>query len=104
MIIFKLHRYFFVLALVLAPQIGFALEDKVNEGTVISVMDSQLVLKDKDNIQHTHAIGSGAKVTLDGKDAKMTDLQQGDSVKLATDSAGKVTSITARRGTVKAAN
>ena len=42
-------------------------------------------------------IGATAKITLDGKDAKLGDLKKGDDIKVTQDDAGKVTALAATR-------
>lgn len=73
-------------------------QDKTHEGTVVSVAENKLVMTDKDGKgEHSHMIDAAAKVTLDGKAAKITDLKKGDSVKVTTDNAGKVSAVAATR-------
>jgi hypothetical protein len=79
-----------------------AFEDATHEEKVVSVTagqagaDAKLVATGDDGKEHTHMIPSAAKVTLDGKAAKITDLKKGDHVKV-TLSAEKVTSVAATR-------
>lgn len=78
--------------------------DKTHEGTVVSVTagangaDGKLVMTDRDGKQeHSHSIASAVKITLDKKDAVLTDLKKGDRVKVTTEAKGKVTGIEATR-------
>ncbi|MEX2173678.1 MAG: hypothetical protein WD872_04905 [Pirellulaceae bacterium] len=75
-----------------------AAEDKTHDGMVVSVAEGKLVMADKDGKnEHTHMIDAAAKVTLDGKAAKVTDLKKGDKVKVTTSEASKVTAVAATR-------
>jgi len=79
----------------LAPQ-SWA-EEKTHDGMVVSTAEGKLVMTDKDGKnEHTHMIAATASVTLNGKAAKITDLKQGDAVKVTMD-AGKVTVVAATR-------
>ena len=72
--------------------------DKAHEGVVVSAAEGKLVMSDKDGKnEHTHIVGPGIKVSLDGKDAKLADLKKGDAVKVTTDPEGKIVSIAATR-------
>jgi len=79
-----------------------AAEDKTHEGVVASASDGKLVMTDKGGKnEHTHMIDLTTKVTLDGKAAKITDLKKGDSVKVTTGDAGKVSAVAAMRSGAK---
>ncbi len=70
---------------------------KTHEGKVVSVADGKLVMSDNDGKnQHNHMITATAKIMLDGKMAKLTDLKAGDSIKVTT-AEGVVTMIDAVR-------
>jgi hypothetical protein len=69
-------------------------EDKVHDGTVVKVADGKLTMKSGKD-EHTHDVGADAKVSLDGKEAKLTDLKEGQQVKVTMDGA-KVTKIDAK--------
>lgn len=84
------------------PQSVFA--DKSHDGKVVSVTagsnnaDGKLVMTDKDGKkEHSHAISSKVKITLDKKEAVLTDLKKGDIIKVTTNSDGKVTAVDASR-------
>ncbi len=87
------------------PQSVFAVfAEKSHDGKVVSVTagtngaDGKLVMTDKDgNKEHTHAISKTVKITLDKKDAVLTDLKKGDAIKVTTDDNGKVTAVDASR-------
>jgi hypothetical protein len=79
----------FVVALVLALYAGTPLlaDDKDTEthsGTVVSVSGTKLVMTDKAGKEHSHTVAKDAKVTLDGRDAKLADLQPGMKIKVTT--------------------
>jgi hypothetical protein len=71
-------------------------EDKVHEGTVVSVEKDKLTMAVKtDDKKHTHVIGTDVKITLDGKTAKLEELKAGYQVKVTTDEKGAVTKVDA---------
>src|SRR5262249_35914507 len=79
----------FVVALVLALYAGTPLlaDDEDTEprsGTVVSVSGTKLVMTDKAGKEHSHTVAKDAKVTLDGRDAKLADLQPGMKIKVTT--------------------
>jgi hypothetical protein len=72
--------------------------DNTHDGTVVSVADGKLTMTatgSKD--EHSHAVAADAKITLNGKEAKLTDLKKGDKVKVTLGSDKKATMIEARR-------
>ena len=72
--------------------------DKTHEGKVVSVAEGKLTMTDNDGKnEHNHAIAATAKITLDGKEAKLADLKKGDAIKVTQDDAGKVTAVAATR-------
>src|SRR5262245_23134885 len=52
-----------------------------HEGTVVKAGDGKLTMADKDKKEHTHTVAVDAKITIDGKDAKLADLKAGDTIK-----------------------
>jgi hypothetical protein len=85
----------FVLGLVA----GFAqAADKTHDGLIVSVAEGKLVMTDaQGKNEHTHAIGPTAKITLNGKEAKLSDLKKGDKVKVTASEDGKVSAVAATR-------
>lgn len=84
-----------IVFLVVGPAVA---DDKVHEGLVISATEGKLLMSDKEGKnEHTHMVPAGTKVTLDGKDAKLSDLKKGDAVKVTADPEGKVVAIAASR-------
>ena len=78
--------------------VSFAKDDAdTHEGTVVSASDGKLVMADKDGKEHSHDIGATAIVTLNGKDAKLTDLKKGDKIKVTMGADKKVSKVEARR-------
>src|SRR5262245_22647710 len=72
--------------------------DDAHGGTVVAVADGKLTMTatgSKD--EHSHAVAADAKVTLNGKDIKLTDLKKGDKIKVTLGSDKKATKIEARR-------
>src|SRR5262245_10381211 len=78
-----------------AARLG-AIDDKTHEGKVVTVGEGKLVMADKDGTnEHTHMIPETAKITLDGKAAKLFDLKKNDLVLVTVDGGGKVTTVAA---------
>ena len=74
-----------------------AIDEKTHEGRVVSVAEGKLVMTDKGGgNEHTHQVPDTAKVTLDGKAARLTDLKKNDMVTVTVDGGGKVTSVAAQ--------
>src|SRR4051812_35151847 len=72
--------------------------EKSHDGKVVSVSEGKLTMTDSSGKnEHSHMIGATAKITLDGKDAKLADLKAGDQIKVTQDEAGKVTAVAAKR-------
>lgn len=70
---------------------------KVHAGKVVSVADGKLVAADKDGKnQINYMITPTAKIMLDGKTVKLTDLKAGDAIKVTT-AEGVVTVVDATR-------
>jgi formylmethanofuran dehydrogenase subunit D len=74
------------------PKIAIAIEaiDKnetfanTHDGKVVTITETKLVMTDKDGKEHSHAISTKAKVTLDGKDCKTEDLKAGFKIRVTT--------------------
>jgi hypothetical protein len=77
---------------------GVVLAEKSHDGLVVSVAEGKLTMTDAGGKnEHSHMIGATAKITLDGKDAKLADLKKGDKITVTQDDAGKVTAVKATR-------
>jgi hypothetical protein len=85
-----------VCSLALVVSRAGAIDEKTHEGKVVSVAEGRLVMTDKDGgNEHTHQVPATAKVTVDGKAAKLTDLRKNDMVTVTVDGSGKVSSVAA---------
>jgi anaerobic selenocysteine-containing dehydrogenase len=75
-----------------------AADEKTHDGLVVSTAANRLVMSDATGgNEHTHMIAADTKVSLNGKEAKITDLKKGDKVKVTTGTGGKVISVQATR-------
>src|SRR5438132_6992159 len=55
------------------------------EGKVVRIEGNKIVMTDKDGKnEHTHTLAADARVSLDGKDAKLTDLKKDQMVRVTT--------------------
>src|SRR5262245_52643996 len=74
-----------------------AADDKVHEATVVKAGDGKIVLSFKgDDKKHTHDVAKDAKITLDGKEAKLDALKEGFPVKVTWDDKFVITKIDAK--------
>ena len=63
-----------------------AAEEKAQEATVVKAGDGKIVLTFKgDETKHTHDVAEDAKITLDGKKAKLEELKEGFPVAVTMD-------------------
>jgi hypothetical protein len=78
-----------ILAMALVSVAGMQLraaDDMVHEATVVKAGDGKISLTFKgDKKKHTHDVAKDAKITLDGKDAKLEELKEGATVKATMD-------------------
>jgi Cu/Ag efflux protein CusF len=66
-----------------------------HEGKIAKVEAGKLTMTDKDGKnEHSHTIPATAKITLDGKDAKLTDLKVGTKVKVTAEKVGDKVQVT----------
>lgn len=71
--------------------------DSSHEGTVVSAGAGKLTMtKTGETAQHSHDVGDDAKITLDGRPAKLEDLKAGFHVKVTLDANKAVASIEAK--------
>ena len=69
--------------------------DGIHTGVVVSTTAEKLVMSDEDGKnEHSHTITADTKVTLDSKDAAITDLKAGQKVSVTVKD-GKVTVVAA---------
>ena len=74
-----------------------AADDKLHEATVVKAGDGKITLTFKgDDQKHTHDVAKDAKITLDGKKAKLEDLKEDFSVKVTMDDKHVITKIEAK--------
>lgn len=74
-----------------------AADDKVHEATVVKAGDGKVTLTFKgDDQKHTHDVAKDAKITLDGKKAKLEDLKEGFPVKVTMDAKFVITKVEAK--------
>lgn len=67
-----------------------ALADDTHEGKIVRAGEGKLTMVDKDGKnEHTHTVANDTKITLDGKDAKLTDLRKDMPVKVTTKTGDK---------------
>lgn len=72
--------------LICAPAVVVA-EDQAatHEGKLVRIDGNKFTMTDKDGKnEHTHTLAADARITLDGKDARMGDLKPGMNVKVTT--------------------
>jgi hypothetical protein len=67
--------------LVAAP----AIAAETVEGTIESLTDSKISIKDKDGKTHSFEVDSAAKITLDGKTVKLDTLGVGSTASISTE-------------------
>jgi hypothetical protein len=70
-----------------------------HDGTVVSAGAHKLTMTaDGSKTEHSHDVAAEAKITLNGKDASLSDLKKGDKVKVTLGADKKATKIEATRG------
>jgi Cu/Ag efflux protein CusF len=85
------RRSFMLMAAVAAfafwatPAFAEDVKPGTHEGKVVKAEKGKLVMTDKDNKEHTHAIGADVKITVDGKEAKLEDLKAGAKIKVTAE-------------------
>ena len=101
-----LRRTFALLAVVAVvtwaiPALAEDPKPGTHEGKIVKAEAGKLTMTDKDGKNpHTHAIPATAKITLDGKAAKLEDLKTGQAVKVTIEKEGEklvVVSVDARK-------
>lgn len=84
------------LALVTGLAVSLAAADK-HEGKVVEAAKGKLTMTDLDGKnKHTHNVADNAKITLDGKAAKLEDLKSGQTIEVTTDDKSGATAIAAK--------
>jgi hypothetical protein len=70
-----------------------------HEGKVVKIDGTKLTMSDKDgNNKHTHAVPADAKILIDGKESKLTDLKAGMEIKVTAEKQGDKNQITKIEG------
>ena len=67
----------------------------IHEGHVVKVAAGKLTMAGKDKKEHTHDVARDARITLDGKPAKLEDLKPHSHVKVTMDDKHTITRIEA---------
>ncbi len=80
------------------PKAGAADKDKADANThmgkVVKVEGNKLIMVGKDGKdEHTHTLAPDAQITLDGKEAKLTDLRKDLFVRVTTKEGDKNTAL-----------
>jgi hypothetical protein len=74
-----------------------AADEKFHEAHVVKVGDGKITLHFKNAEKpHTHEVAKDAKITLDGKKAKLEDLKEDFSAKVVMDDKHVITKIEAK--------
>jgi hypothetical protein len=61
------------------------LEAGTHEGKVVSVNGDELTMTDETGlVQHSHQVGSNVSITVDGREARLSDLKKGQLIKVTT--------------------
>ena len=55
---------------------------KTHEGKVVKVEEGKLTMTDKDGKEHSHMVAKNAKISKDGKEHKLADLEKGAKIKV----------------------
>lgn len=70
-----------------------AADPQTQVGMVVSAGPSQLVVSDMAGKEQTHQVNAEAKVTVNGKPARVEDLKMGMRVRVTLESPGKVLAV-----------
>jgi hypothetical protein len=57
-------------------------DNATHDGTVIRITGDELVMTNKEGIEHSHALTADAKLTLDGKACTVADLKPGTKIRV----------------------
>jgi hypothetical protein len=70
-------------------------KDNTHMGTVVKAEDGKLTMTMKGEEQeHSHAVATDAKLTLEGKECKLEDLKKGYQITVTTEKRGDKTTVT----------
>ena len=96
MLRYSLPLFFVAVAIALFAVQPAVADDKTHEGTVVSASAGKLTMTmTGDDKKHTHDVAQNAKISLDGKAAKLEDLKMGFHIKVTTDDKNVVKSVEA---------
>jgi len=62
-----------------------AVATATHTGTVVSVSKNKLTMRIDDRVEHSHRVPADAEITLNGKQAKLSDLEPGDRIAVTTE-------------------
>jgi hypothetical protein len=68
-------------------------EVQMHKGTVVSAANGRLVMKDMAGREHTHLVSKDTKVTIHGQPGRLEQLEPTMLVRVATEGADKVVSV-----------
>jgi hypothetical protein len=86
----------FVFAVVVALAFGTAAhadEATLDNCKVVKIDGTRLTLETPKGVQHTAEVASDARITLDGKSAKLSDLKEGTKMKITARKEGGTATI-----------
>jgi len=87
-----------LMVVISAPAMSADDKADTHDGKVVKVDGEKLTMTDKAGKEHTHAVSKIAKVTIDGKDAKLADLKAGQDITVTVDKdKSEVTKIDAKK-------
>jgi hypothetical protein len=61
-------------------------DNATHDGTVVSITSDKLVMTNREGIEHSHALTTDAKLTLDGKTCTAADLKPGTKIRVTLQS------------------
>lgn len=83
-----MFRLFTIILVGLALSSVAIAADEVHEGKVLLAKDGKITLQDKDGNSEVFAVAADAKITLDGKTAKLVEIASGNVAKVTVKTAG----------------
>jgi hypothetical protein len=81
--------------LVLMNGTALAQKNNTHDGKVVSVKGDKLTMEGANGKEHTHDVAATAKITVDGKEARLLDLKSGTRVRVTVDDTNHATRIQA---------
>jgi len=78
-----------VFVLATNPALAADKKDNTHSGVVVKAGDGKLTMTDKaGKNEHTHDVAKDAKITFDGKEVKLEDLQKGATITVTVEGKG----------------